>query len=895
MSDNEKKEEDSSQIFKLFLTDLNVQLIALHQILQDLQRFNFIQYHYLSFTKICYALIAASKIVQLLPVESLIQDFENYLTKLHEDNLPLTDDQKDIFQQMYLFLNEMGKAAPKELAKYIEIHENEWDVLRKKLRGVNENLSEHKSKASLEAKEAAWPVIDKKMIELFKIEIDTQIKILSEGLLAYQSSKSNLKLLEPLMRSAHSIKGAARVFSFDPIVQLSHVIEDCFVLAQEGKILINDTFSVLLFKTLDALGSIINVPDLEIYEKLNLNKSTLLHLVEEFKNFSAQKSVVEKSEPIVAEIAPIEEKPLLHSETEKVLRVTARNLNRLMALAAESMVETRWLRPFCDALMRLKVSNDNMFNQLESLRNSFSEEHVQDLGNVHFQSLRHSMLESQSEISERVADLEMFISRHSNLTDRLYSEVIESRMRPFSDGVDAFPRMVWESARRLKKKARLEIVGKATLIDRDILEKLQVPLSHLLRNAIDHGIEDPDERLAKGKLPEGVIRLEASHKGGMLSITVSDDGRGVNLDELRKKIVQNKKISAEKAALLSEKELLDFMFLPGYSTSKEVTELSGRGMGLNIVQTMLQDVLGTMHVDNHFNKGISFSMQLPVTLSVLRALIVKINHGIFAFPLARLEQTVLLPKSSIELAENREYFTYQNQNVGLILGAQVLGFTKEKSFPSYIPVVILRDGSTYYGLVVDEFLGEKELVLQDLESTFGKIPCVLAGSVLENGDPILIIDIEDAIVTIGKLLHTSQLHKMRMKAETVPEQTSKKRILVVDDSISVREVECRLLRNKGYIVDSAVNGADAWNAIRTENYDLVVTDVDMPRMNGIELVRNIKKDARLKNLPVMIVSYKEGENDRLLGLEVGASYYLSKSTFGDESLINAVFDLIGDP
>ena len=254
-----------------------------------------------------------------------------------------------------------------------------------------------------------------------------------------------------------------------------------------------------------------------------------------------------------------------------------------------------------------------------------------------------------------------------------------------------------------------------------------------------------------------------------------------------------------------------------------------------------------------------------------------------------------MPKSEIQHVENREYFNYRGNNVGLALGTQVLGLCMEKSSSDHFSVVVLRKRDDYYGLVVDQFLGEKELVLQDLHTHLGKIPNILAGSVMENGDPILIIDVEDTIELMDKFFSGHHIDKMTSENEKTKGIVSRKRILVVDDSISVREVECRLLQNKGYLVDSAVNGIDAWNAVRVESYDLVVTDVDMPRMNGIELVQHIKNDPHLKNLPVMIVSYKEGNGDRLLGLEAGASYYLSKSTFGDEALINAVVDLIGEP
>lgn len=733
------------------------------------------------------------------------------------------------------------------------------------------------------------------ILELFKTEIETQLKVISEGLLAYQQSKENLKLLEPLMRGAHSIKGAAKVLLFEPIVQLVHVMEDCFISAQERKVILEGNLLEILFQALDCLGSLAKVSPGEIPLTIERDKKKLAHLGEEIRKFLPVKDQSKEIETSIEKQKSIEElvgkKETLEEPYDAIIRLNAKNVNRLMGLAAESMVETRWLQPFCDSLSHLKLIYNKMFTQLDFLKNSLGSSYS-EITNAHFLRLSDTMRSFIYEFSDRISNLEMFIMRHSNLTDRLYSEVIESRMRPFEDGIHAFPRMVWETARRLKKRARLEISGKSTLVDRDILEKFEVPLGHLIRNAIDHGIETPEERIAAGKSPEGVICLQASHKAGRLAITVSDDGRGIDLNRLRKKIVQSNLLSEDVATSLNEEKLLNFLFLPGVSTSDNITDLSGRGVGLNIVQNMLQEVSGTIQIENKPGKGASFHLQLPLTLSVVRALITKIDHGFFAFPLSHIEQAISISKTSIEQVENLEYFTYLGLNIGLVPAIQVLNLGDFTSFSHTIPVVIVRHQLNYYGIVVDEFLDEKELVLQNVQSQL-KIPCVSSGSVTENGEPILIIDIEEIIKSIDTFLSGHKLYKIQYKVEQLP--PPKKRILVVDDSITVREVECRLLKNQGYQVESATNGVEAWNALQAKNYDLIVTDVDMPRMDGIELTRNIKNDARLKALPVLIVSYMEKENEKILGLNAGANYYLTKSTFADESLIKAVIDLIGEP
>lgn len=287
----------------------------------------------------------------------------------------------------------------------------------------------------------------------------------------------------------------------------------------------------------------------------------------------------------------------------------------------------------------------------------------------------------------------------------------------------------------------------------------------------------------------------------------------------------------------------------------------------------------------------NFHFQLPLTLSVIRTLLVKISGEPYAFPLTRIEQIIMVNSAEIFRVENRQYFTMNEQHIGLVRADQVLNLKPSPLQSEILPVVIINDQLNRYALVVDQFLGERNLVVRPLESRLGKVQDISAAALLEDGSPVLIIDVLDLVRTIDRLLNSSPLNQISYQRETW-EKTQKK-ILVVDDSITVREMERKLLQNHGYKVDTAVNGMEGWNAIRSGNYDLIITDIDMPRMNGIQLVSQLKNHAQLKSLPVIIVSYKERQEDRLQGLDAGADYYLTKSSFHDDTLINAVIDLIG--
>jgi two-component system sensor histidine kinase and response regulator WspE len=326
---------------------------------------------------------------------------------------------------------------------------------------------------------------------------------------------------------------------------------------------------------------------------------------------------------------------------------------------------------------------------------------------------------------------------------------------------------------------------------------------------------------------------------------------------------------------------------------EDVTEISGRGMGLDVVQDMIRQVRGLVRVTSLPGEGTRFKLELPLTLSVVRALLVEIGGEPYAFPFAHIVRATKLPKDQVQLLEGRQHFSHAGQQVGLITAHQILGCGEPDHSEEELAVILLGSANHIYGVVVDRFLGGRELVVQPLDPRLGKIKDISAAALMEDGSPLLIVDVEDMIRSMEKLSSADQLAKVRREASS-DGQTQRKRILVVDDSFTVRELQRKLLDHHGYEVDVAVDGMDGWNALRNGQFDLVVSDIDMPRMDGIELVGRIRQDTRLKSLPVMILSYKDREEDRQRGLQAGADYYLTKGSFQSDGLLQAVMDLIGE-
>jgi two-component system sensor histidine kinase and response regulator WspE len=581
---------------------------------------------------------------------------------------------------------------------------------------------------------------------------------------------------------------------------------------------------------------------------------------------------------------------------DRVVRVSAESLTRLVGLAGEALVETRQLRPFVDSLLALRAAQVDLCDAVAAVEDRATAEQPGPASPLApmLERVRLRCEESLLAINRHLEDFESFARRNEDLSGRLHHEVIISRMRPLADGLRGFPRLVRDLSRSLGKQARLDVRGEQTGVDRDILDKLEAPLAHLIRNALDHGIESPAERVAAGKPPLGTIRLEARHRAGMLQIVLTDDGRGVDVDRLRSRAVERELVARPVAERLSESEVLEFLFLPGFSTKEMVTELSGRGVGLDVVQSMVKAVGGTVRVGSVPGRQTAFTLQLPITMSVIRALLVDIGGEPYAFPLTRIDRILLCRHAEVHTIEGRQYFDHDGGSIGLVVAAQILDVDGGEAPGDPMPVVVISDRGQRFGLVVNSVLGERDLEVRPLDPRLGKVPDISSASLLENGHPVLIVDVEDLVLSIDNVLMGRRLS--RLEFERISQQTRRaKRILVVDDSITVRELERQLLQSRGFTVDVAVDGMDGWNAIRGADYDLVVTDIDMPRMDGIGLVSLVKNDPTRRHIPVVIVSYKDRDEDRLRGLDAGANRYLTKSSFHDETFLHTVIDLIGEP
>jgi two-component system, chemotaxis family, sensor histidine kinase and response regulator WspE len=770
------------------------------------------------------------------------------------------------------------------------------------------------------------------MLDLFKAEAETQLAVLSRGLLDLEKGATPEHLKE-LMRAAHSLKGAARLVSLDAGVRVAHAMEDAFEVVQHSPVPLAEkpvaglldredlspkfrgqtAFTTLLVDMMldgvDLLDRIAHTPEAEMdlwtgarapeIDAYLTNVAALMDVHTQAEKFAlAGTTPAPGSAPAGQAAVPGDEPPgstaPAKDDLDRSLRITADSLNRLLALAGESQVEARRLRPFSETLLRLKRQLTDLSAAFDHVREALPMEVQTGQLRDRLHLLQGRVAESRQYLNDRLVELELLGRRSSTLSGRMYGAALACRMRPFADGIQGFPRMVRDLCKRLGKEASLVVHGEDTQVDRDILEKLEPLITQMLRNALDHGLEFPDDRVSKGKPRTGKLTLEARHSNGKLLVSVADDGRGVDGHRLRESIVRKGLVAADTAAKLSEQELLEFLFLPGFSTQEQVTEMSGRGVGLDIVMNMVKSVRGSVRVTSALGEGTRFQLQLPLTLSVIRALLVDVAGEPYAVPLTAVSRTLKLDRAMLAGEAGQPAFVHDGRHVPVVTAHQVLDRGVPQGLNGELPVIVLGEREQCVGLLVDRFMGERELVVLPLDPKLGKVQDIAAGALMEDGAPVLILDVDDVLRSAERLRSTGA-GGVRHDLPAGGAARHRQRVLVVDDSLTVRELERKLLLERGYEVEVAVDGMDGWNAVRAGRFDLIITDMDMPRMDGSELTRLVKQDVLLRTTPVMMITYKEREEDRQRGLRAGVNVFLTKGSFQDATFLREVENLIGTP
>lgn len=727
---------------------------------------------------------------------------------------------------------------------------------------------------------AVAPALDARLRGLFATEVDDKCNAMERVLLQLEQAPDRLELIAPLMRAAHSIKGAARAVRNEDAVRLAHAFEDCMSAAQKRAIPIDGDRLDLALRAVDRLRRL-GTDDSQGARNAAAEVAKALLATQAAGLVAPAPQLGTSTTPTYIDV----------EESDPILRVRASHVGRLIALAGTGMIENRRLRPFGERQQRLRRDLADASRLLDELHHELGAPGPQTPIGSPLAALRLQLSASRGTINQWLDEFGAYERESGDLTERLYHHASQTRLRPFADIADSYPRMVRDLSRQLGKRVHATLSGEQLAVDRDVLERLDAPLTHLLRNAVDHGIEDPARRLAAGKPEEGHLKILASYRAGMLSIEVVDDGAGIDFDRVRARLRADRGLSEADVAAMDEDALTEALFSAGFTTREQVSEISGRGVGLDVVRQMLKQLEGSVHIHSTTGVGTRFSLLVPISRAVTRAVAVGVAGETYAFPLLRIERLVRASADQIHRREGMQYLALDGSNIGLVPLAELLGLGKTHVGGDGTDIVVVSQDGRRAGFAVDSVLGEFDLATRPLDARLGRVADLAALALMPDGAPVVLLDTEDLM---RGALERGRQHD-RLAGQSDENATPRRRrVLVVDDSISVRELVRQLLAARGFEVQVAVDGMDAWSRLREWPCDLVVTDVDMPRMDGIELTRSIKQDPRLRNLPVVIVSYRDRPEDRGRGLEVHADAYLTKSDFQEHVFLDVVHSLIGE-
>jgi two-component system chemotaxis sensor kinase CheA len=577
--------------------------------------------------------------------------------------------------------------------------------------------------------------------------------------------------------------------------------------------------------------------------------------------------------------------------SRQTVRVRTDRLDRLINLTGELVIGQQTLALHSQALRDLLILNQQQERTLLMLHAELQQQRLSpDQRNLLEESLN-ALLNVNEQVNQivrgEVEQFNQFTGQHHTLIDDLEQEVISTRLLPMSTIFGGIPRAVREIANATGKEIALDLRGEATELDRKLLEALNDPLLHLMRNAIDHGIEPPDERAAHGKPRQGHISVSAEASGGEVRVLISDDGRGIDPQQIRESAIRKGLIAAENAALLSEQEALDLVFLPGFTTASILTDLSGRGVGMDVVRTNVSELGGQVVLESQPGYGTQVTLLLPLTLVTTRILLVKVGAQTFALPASGCQSIIWVHEDDINTIEGRAMIDHNERTVPLLSLADLIGIDAPPAFSheARMPTILLGTARRMLSLLVDGVLDEREAVVKPIGPLLEAQRRYTGAIQLGNGQLVLMLN-PVALAQAARGVRFSR------PTESVTTRTHPQ-LLITDDSFTTRELMRSILHSAGYEVATAVDGLDALDKLRAHTYDLVVSDVEMPRMNGFELTASIRQELGLKDLPVIIVTSLASDDHKRQGLEAGAQAYIVKSQFNQDNLLEAIEQLLG--
>lgn len=718
------------------------------------------------------------------------------------------------------------------------------------------------------------------LFQIFREECREHVQKLNDGLLALERQPNDAPLDE-ILRSAHSLKGASRMMGIKTMETIAHYLETLLTQLMRGEKAVSPTIMETLYKGVDAVSTALRSQE-------EGEEPERIEAVLEQIRIVAEENISSATAPTSAPLGTRQETqpsrgfpygPIVKDENSvlNTIRVQTEKLDTLMNLTGELLVSK------IEAIDNLRHVEKTL-DLLEDWQRRLTRDPKPAPLLNHIDGLDEQLVKVRHSLAENTSRLE-------RLVDEIHDGVRDLRLLPLSTILEPFPRMVRDLSHHLGKDVEWIMEGTATRLDKKILEEVQDPLIHLVRNSLDHGIEAPEERAKKGKPSRGRILIAARQEREGVLISVTDDGRGLDRKAVEKTAIQIGVASAEEIGEWRDEEVWELIFRPGFSTASTLTELSGRGVGLDAVLAKVERLKGSVTVESKYGRGVTFTLSLPVTLSTVHALLFRVSGEIFCVPTDALEKTLLLSHDQITFVEGKSTVVIDGVPLAFVWLADILNLRQEGQKDGTIPALLLQTPKGKAVLGVEALLEEQEIVVKGLGRWLGQLPNLAGGTILGEGQIALILNPNDLMRSLS---HQGRDRPLPVSSEkpSPPLPLTKNKALVVEDSLTTRTLEKNILEAAGFDVTTAVDGEDAMVKLHEKGFDVIITDVQMPRMDGFTLTERIKKDGRFRDIPVILVTALQTESDKRRGIEVGADAYITKGTFDQRHLLEIIQRLV---
>jgi len=724
---------------------------------------------------------------------------------------------------------------------------------------------------------------DPELVATFRAEVEERLASLAAGLLSLESNPRAREVVAALFRDAHTVKGSAKMLGLDHVVSVAHLMEDLLGAIRDGRLSVRADLIGLLFVSCDAVGR--SMPG----ASQPLNADSLEPVVVALRSGIAGDDPVDVPVLQAAAAAAADDSedeadldvPVRGRDQADSVRVAARKVYDLIDIVGEAALGARRVEQTSNVLNELLTEHARW---TQTLRQTAANDALPEQAALAL----HRLLSLSDQIAAASSNLQEFTETQVGRIALVRDGAMGLAMVPLRRVVTAFPRLVRDVAISCDKDVALELVGDNVELDKQVLDGIADALKHLVINAVDHGCEAPAVRVLAGKSAQATVRLAARTAGGHVVIEVSDDGVGIDEDVLRAKAIERGLLPPD--SLASGTTLLSLLFTPEFSTVSQVTETSGRGVGLDVVKTAVDDLGGSIDITTEPGAGTTFTLTLPVTLGVMRCLISEVGGERFAIPITSVVESISLRDAAISDVGGMPVVARNGQSLPLLDLGDALEVPGELSSRA---ALVVRHGDRQVAWSVDRLEGEMELVIKDLGTFITRVPGIAGATIAGDGNVVVLVDLRELAERALGLGRRSAVPVPSRVGPAASDGRPKARVLLVEDSIGVRELERVILEGAGYQVETAVDGLDGASRLRSDPADIVISDVEMPGMDGFALTRTIRRTKGWEDVPVVIMTSRNDEQDRLAGLDAGASAYLLKQDFDQAQLVDTVRRLVG--